>query len=173
MYTYSMHDAPQRRAYTAWQREKLRAEDSEMPYIHEPVPGRNALSLPEAARLDALEYVALHRGQNVAEVQKTFQDFREEMQSSELQKMDYMTKYLFNPQFNPPAHSLTGGGMKIYSRGMPVSSREGDTVYGPTPIPRLAPQPVPYRPGDAHDWYYDNIARKTQEAAKHSSKDRL
>jgi len=161
-----MNDAPQRRAYTAWQQEKLRAQDLDMPYVHEPVPGRNALSISEAAHLDAQEYVALHRGQNVGEVQKAFQDFREQMKSSKLEKMDYMTKYVFNPHFNPPANSFTAAATNVYSRGMPGSSREGDTMYRPIPTPRLAPQPVQYKPDDGHDWYYDNIARSAAAAAK-------
>jgi len=79
MYSNTMNYAPQRRAYIAWQLERLRGEDLDMPYVHEPVFGRNALSLSEAARLDALDYVALHPGQNVSEVQKTFEHFRAEM----------------------------------------------------------------------------------------------
>jgi len=78
-YSNTVNYAPQRRAYIAWQLERLRGEDLDMPYVHEPVSGRNALSLSEAARLDALDYVALHPGQNVREVQKTFEHFRAEM----------------------------------------------------------------------------------------------
>jgi hypothetical protein len=171
-----MNDAPQRRAYAAWEHEKLeklRAEDAHMPYMHEPVQGRKTLSLSEAARLDALEYVALHPGQHVETVQKTFQDFREQMESSNLQKMDYMTKYVFDPNFYPPAHSLAGAATNIYSRGMIGSSREGDTVHRPASVSRVASAPVPYKPNNAHEWYYDHIARKGQEAAEPKGKDRL
>jgi len=123
MYSNTMHKVPQRRAYHAWQLEKLRAQDLDMPYIHEPVTGRNELSLSEAAHLDALDYVALHPGQNVHEVQKTFEQFRSDMPSDQLQKMDYV----INNAFKRMPISSREGGMLGSSRegGMPGSSREG------------------------------------------------
>jgi len=191
MYSNTMHKVPQLRAYHAWQLEKLREQDLDMPYIHEPVPGRNALSLSEAAHLDALDYVAMHPGQNVHEVQKTFEQFRSDMPPNQLQKMDYMINNAFKRM---PGSSREGGmlgssregGMLGSSReggmlgsyreggmlgsyregGMLGSYREGNAMHTLAATPSLTNPPARYRPNDESEWYYDYMASQTQDGIR-------